>query len=170
MFQSSRSWITLLQIPLAIHLVENYRITEHELLTRVVNEQMLRTQVAALQPYLADGGRVLSADYNSMARLRGYMEVEGVIYNLLVRARVVNPEPLRRDIAAEAFATVVLYDDVVHPENLDLEVPNFPPAQIEEIRKHYRVMAHIPGPYLDGVFVYKPVYKPAPNAVARGIE
>jgi 4-amino-4-deoxy-L-arabinose transferase-like glycosyltransferase len=165
-FSGSRSWITLLQLALAIHVVENFRISENVLLTRVGVEQMLRTQVTALSPYLADGGRLLSTDYNSMARLRGYMEVEPLIYNLLVRARVVNPEPLRRDLQAEAFSTIFLYEDVVHPENLDPEVSTFPAAQLEEIRKHYRLIARVPGPYLDGIFVYKPVFKP----VARGAE
>jgi hypothetical protein len=94
------------------------------------------------------------------------MEVEPLIYNLLVRARVVDPEPLRVDLQAEAFSTIFLYEDVVHPENLDPEVSTFPAAQLEEIRKHYRLVGRVPGPYLDGIFVYKPVFKP----LARGAE
>lgn len=160
-FQGSKKWITLLQLPLAVYLVQNFRITEHVLLTRVVNEQLFRAQFTALRPYAADGGRLLSTDFDSMTRLRGYMDVEPLIYHLLVRAGKIDPEPLRRDIAAQAFSTIFLYEDVNHPDNFDLEVSTFPPAQILEIKDHYRLVAHVPGPYLNGVFVYKPVGKSA---------
>jgi hypothetical protein len=155
-FRSSKSWITLLVITIAVHLVLNFRITKHVLLTRAVNEQLFREQVTALKPYVDDGGRLLSADYNSTERLRGEIEVEPLIYHLLVRAGAVDPEPLRRDLAAEAFSTVVLYDDFNHFDpDRDIEISRFPPAQMEAIRTHYKLVAHIPGPYVDGLFVYK---------------
>ena len=156
-FRGSKSWITLLVIPVAVHLVLNIRITKHVVLTRVVQEQVFREQVAALKPFLADGARLLSADYNSTERLRGELEVEPLIYHLLVRGGAVDPEPLRRDIAAEAFSTVVLYDDFDHPDpGRDIEISRLPRSQMEEIHRHYKLVAHIPGPYVDGLFVYKP--------------
>jgi hypothetical protein len=157
-FRSSRSWITLLQLPLAIHVVQNFRIMEHVLVTRIVTEQMLSTQVAALRPYSDQGGRLLSSDFNSMARLRGYMEVEPFIYSQLVKSGRVDPEPVRRDIAAEKFATIFLFEDVAHHEHdPDPEVTTFTDRQIREIKQHYRVVAHVAGPYQDGIYVYQPI-------------
>jgi len=156
-FRASKSWITLLQIPLAIHLILNFRITKYLFLTRVANEEVFRAQVEALRSYASDGGRLLSTDFNSLARLRDRLEVEPLVYKILVRAGVVDPEPLRRDLAAEAFSPVFLYEDVnSRAGELDLELSTLPNQQLEEVRRHYRMVAHIPGPYLNGVYVYKP--------------
>jgi len=157
LFRGSKTWITLLQIPLVMHVVLNYRITAPSLLGAISKEQQFRSQVAALGPHLADGGRVISTDLNSMVRLRGRIEVEPLIYKLLVASGVVDPEPMRRDIAARAFSTIILFEDVNHREfEMHTEIPTLPAAQIQEVRKHYRLVDHIPGPYLNGVYVYKP--------------
>ena len=153
----SKSWVTLLQIPLAIHFVVNVRIIEPFLIARIAKEQAFRQQVAAERTYLADGGRLLSADYNGAAHLRGRMEVETLIYTLLVRAGRIDPEPVRRDIAAKDFSTILLFQDVNRPFDTDLELLALTGAQLDEVRKHYRIVAHLPGPYLGGVYVYKPV-------------
>ncbi len=126
-------------------------------MTRIVTEQMLSTQVAALRPYSDQGGRLLSSDFNSMARLRGYMEVEPCIDSQLVKSKRVDPEPVRADIAAEKFATIFLFEDVAHHEHdPDPEVTTFTDSQILEIKQHYRVVAHVAGPYQDGIYVYQP--------------
>jgi hypothetical protein len=83
--------------------------------------------------------------------------VEPLIYKLLVAGGAVDPEPVRRDLAASAFSTVLLFEDVHQEPDKNLEIPTLPAAQIEEIRKHYRLVDHLPGPYLAGVYVYKPV-------------
>jgi hypothetical protein len=160
-FRGSKSWVTLLQIPLAIHLVLNYRMIEPSLLGRFVNEQLFRRQLAVERQY-DDGGRWLSADINGAAHLRGHLEVEPLIYTLLVRAGRIDPEPLRRDIARQAFSTIVLYRDVSEPFDSDPELLSFSDAQLDEIRRHYQIVAHIPGPYLNGVYVYKPRRGDAP--------
>jgi len=69
---------------------------------------------------------------------------------------------LRRDIAQQAFSTIVLYQDVNGSFDPDLELLSFTDAQLDEIRRHYRIAAHIPGPYLNGVYVYKPLPGGAP--------
>ena len=121
-------------------------------------EQQSRAEVAEIQSTLADGGRVLSADYNAVVRLRGRLDVEMAFYNLLVSAGAVDPEPVRSDIAASAFSTIILMEDVRTPHPpLDVEISTLPAAQLEEIRKHYRLVKRIPGPVLDGVYVYKPL-------------
>jgi hypothetical protein len=156
-FRGSKTWITLLQIPLVMHVVLNYRIAGPVLLGAISKEQQFRSQVAALGPHLADGGRVISTDHNIMIRLRGGLEVEPLIYKLLVASGVVDPEPVRRDIAARVFSTIILFEDVNrHEFEMHTEIPTLPPIQIEEVRKHYRLVDHIPGPYLNGVYVYKP--------------
>ncbi len=159
LMRNSKSWVTLLQLPLAIHLVLNFRIVEPFLVTRFMHERQFRQQVAAERPYFADGGRVLSADINGVTHLRGYLEVEPLIYTLLVRGGRIDPQPVLRDIAAETFSTIVLYRDVNRPFSADLELLAFTDAQLDQVRKHYQLVAHIPGPYLSGVFVYKPAHR-----------
>lgn len=155
-FAGNKRWITLLQIPLAIHLVLNFRMTKNVLLSRIAVEQEFRGELAALRPYV-DGGRLLSTDYNASIRLRGGLEVEPMIYNMLVGSGMVDPEPLRRDLAAEKFSTILLFEDLDHPDTArDPETSTFQPAQLAEIRRHYRLAGRVEGPYASGVFVYKP--------------
>ncbi len=155
LFSGRRTWITLLQLPLAIHMVLNFRITIPFLVSRIVKEQMFRSQVAALQPLVPVSGRVLSTDLNAMVRLRGRLDVEPVIYALLVQAGRIDPQPLERDLAAGAIPTVVLYWDLSKPFRSDPKNPGLPEAQLAEVHKRYRMVRHIPGPYLDGVYVYQ---------------
>ena len=156
-FGGSKSWVTLLQIPLALHMVLNFRLTGQTLLTRIVVEQQLRQQIAALRPYAADGGRLLSMDYNSMARLRGSIEIESFFYTVLVRSGVIDPEPVRRDIASASFSTIFLHYDVNDSERAH-DSAALPLVQTQEIQRRYKLVTHIPGPYFDGVYVYKPNY------------
>lgn len=153
-FKSSKTWITLLQLPLAVHLILNVRITRSVLVNRIIKEQQFRQQVAALRPFLAAPGRVLSADINALVQMQRRIEVEPLIYGLLVSAGRIDPEPLRRDLAAGAFSTLVLYEDLARPLEPDLEIPTLPAAQRAEIQKHYSLVRHIPGPYLGGIYVY----------------
>jgi hypothetical protein len=153
----SKAWVTLLQAPLLIHLILNLQIEAHILSGRISKEKQLRNQIVVLRPYLAGGGNVISTDLNSMARLRGRLDVEPLIYKLLVAGGAVDPEPVRRDMEAGAFSTVLLFEDVHQRQAPDPEIPTLPASQIEEIRKHYRLVDHLPGPYLAGAYVYKPV-------------
>jgi hypothetical protein len=155
LFSGQRTWITLLQLPLAIHMVLNFRITVPFLVGRIVKEQMFRSQVEALKPLVPVSGRVLSTDLNAMVRLRGRLDVEPVIYALLVQAGRIDPGPVRRDLAAGAIPTVILYWDLSKPFVSDPKNPGLPDSQLVEVQKRYRMVRHIPGPYLDGVFVYQ---------------
>lgn len=156
-FVRSKTSITLLQLPLGVFLVVNYCTTGSVLLMRYVSEQQTRTEVAALQSSLADGGRVLSADYNASVRLRGRLDVEMAFYHLLVDAGLVDPKPLQRDLAASAFSTVLLLEDVRnHEAPLDIEISSLPATQLDEIRTRYTMVKHVSGPALNGVYVYKP--------------
>jgi hypothetical protein len=125
---------------------------------RLANEKLLRAELGQLQPYVQrSGGLVLSTDLNAIVRLRQRMDVEPLIYNLLVSAQVIDPEPVRRDLARGAFSAVILSEDVFQPPQFsDAEIGTLPPAQLEEVRRHYRLVQHIPGPFLSGVYVYQP--------------
>ncbi len=155
-FRGSKTWITLLQLPLAVHIILNVRMTRNLLADRIVREQQFRRQVAALRPYLADGGRVLSTESNALLRVGVRMEVEPLIYGILARAGRVDPEPLRRDIAAHAFSTIILFEDLTRPREANPEIASLLPAQRVEIQNNYHPVQHIPGPYLNGIYVYKP--------------
>jgi hypothetical protein len=160
-FRQSKSWITLLLIPLALHMAIGYRVSANTLLARLVNEKLFRAEIQQLTPYVQpSGGLVLSTDFNAMVRLRQRMDVEPLIYNLLVSVRVIDPEPVRRDLERGAFATVILSEDVFQPSQFnEAEIGTLPPSQIEEVRRHYRLVQHIPGPFLDGVYVYQPALR-----------
>ena len=167
LFRGSKSWVTLLLIPVALHLMLNFRITGPLLIGRFVKERRFRQEVAALRPYLAGNGRAIATDMNAMAHLRGRLEVEPLIYTLLVDAGRIDPSRVRGDIAAGAFSTIVLYQDLSRPFDPDPELRSLPEEQLNEIRKHYQLVQHIPGPYLDGVFVYKPVRGALPSLEAK---
>lgn len=153
----ARTWVTLLQLPLGLFLVVNYRISGPAILARYAGEQQTRAEMAAIRGSLADGGPVLSADYNAVIRLRGRLDCEMAFYNLLVSVGAVDPEPLRREIAAGTFSTIVLLEDVRTPHPpLDIEISSLPASQLAEIRKHYALVKRIPSPVLDGIYVYKP--------------
>jgi hypothetical protein len=158
-FRRSKSWITLLLIPLALHMAVGYRVSANALMARLVNEKLLRAEIEQLKAYVQpSGGLVLATDFNAMVRLRQRMDVEPLIYNLLVAVHVIDPEPVRRDLARGAFSTVILSEDVFQAQQFSgAEIGTLPPSQLEEVRRHYRLVRHVPGPFLDGVFVYQPV-------------
>jgi hypothetical protein len=154
-FANRRSWITLLQLPLAVFLVVNCRITLQDVIVRFGSEQLARREISKVRPWLSDGGRVLSADYNALVRLRGRMDVEMLIYKLLVDAGVVDPEPVRRDISSRNFSTIILMEDVNHIDSAaSVEISTLPATQIQEVRRHYKLVDQIAVP---GIFVYKPL-------------
>ena len=160
-FERSKSWITLVLIPLALHMAIGYRVSANVLLARLVNEKLFRAEIEQLKPYIQpSGGLVLSTDFNAMVRLRQRMDVEPLIYNLLVSVHVIDPEPVRSDLASGAFSTVILSEDVFQPQQFgDAEIGTLPRIQLDEVRKHYRLAQHVPGPFLDGVYVYQPVVR-----------
>jgi hypothetical protein len=65
-------------------------------------------------------------------------------------------------LAAGKFGVVVLYRDLFSGEGPepDLEVPSLPESHLEEVRRHYRLWRHIPGPLLNGAYVYLPLDLP----------
>lgn len=157
-FERSKNWITLLLIPLALHMAIGYRVSANALLARLMNEKLQRAKIDQLRPYVRpSGGLVLATDYGAMVRLRQRIDVEPLIYNLLVSNHVIDPEPVRRDLARGAFSTVILAEDVFQPKQVnDAEFGTLPGSQLDEIRKHYRLAQRIPGPFLDA-YVYQPV-------------
>ena len=159
-FTQSKSWVTLLLLPAAVHLAVGYRSTVNTVLFRVFLEKAHRAQIEALRPFVEPaGGRVLSSDYNSMVRLRQRMDIEPLIYTLLVSAGVVDPEPVRRDLERGAFSTVVIGRNLFDGTDegpADLELGSLPAGQLEAIRHHYRLAARIDTPGFDGGYVYKP--------------
>jgi hypothetical protein len=157
-FSRSKSWTTLLLLPVAVHVAVGLRVAANTVIGRVVSEKLTQSQVAELRPLVAPtGGLVLSTDYNAMVRLRGRMDVEPLIYQLLVGAKLIDPEPIRRDLARGAFSTVILSQNVFAGQRFDdPEIATLVTDQLAEVRKHYRLVKHIAGPFLDGIYVYKP--------------
>jgi hypothetical protein len=153
--RQSRSLLTLLVLPIGLYGVQNLRIASFALIERVARDDLFSRQTAELRPYL-DGGRVLSADMNALLKTSRRIEVEPLIYRLLVEAGRIDGEPLRRDLAASAFDTVLLYDEVRRAPDPDPEIPRLPAAAAGAIRARYALAKHVPGPYGSGVYVYQP--------------
>jgi len=156
----TRSWVTLLQIPLAFHMVLNLAVTGKTVLERAVMQTAQRENIAALRPYLGkERGLVLVAHYDAMLQTRGRIDVETLIYSLLVEAGRIDPNPVLRDLEARRFQTVVLHENVFteapaldNPERIVL-----PKAHLDAVRKNYRLVKHVEGPFLNGEFVYEPI-------------
>lgn len=163
MFRSDRTAVTLLHIPLLFHVGLNLCITGRVVLSRIVTEHVRRDEYAMLRPYFEQTrGRILSVEVDPLLHAVGRIEVEPLIYTLLVQAGRVNPEPVRRDLAEGAFGLVVLYEDVFTPRAgpYNPELPSLPAVQLEEVRKNYRLIAHVPGALLDGSYIYRPIESP----------
>ncbi len=155
-----KNWVTLVQIPVALHLVLNLVVTGKSLVERALIEPFKRADIAALQPYLApERGLVLAAHYDAMLQTRGRIDVETLIYSLLVDAGRINPEPVLGDIEARKFQTVVLYHNVfAGPPAWDSpELTALPKVHLEAVRKNYRLVKHVEGPFLDGEYIYEPL-------------
>lgn len=157
-FHNSKSWITLMQLPVAVFLLLNYRIAVPDTIGRYWKENMFRAEMAAVEPYLRNSsGRIFSTDLDPVVRFRGRLDIEPLIYGLLVSAGRIDPEPVKRDLANADFPLVILYEDIDHPiEDASLEIARLQPMHLAEVRRHYRLVDHIPGPYLGGIYVYQP--------------
>jgi hypothetical protein len=165
-FRNSKSWVTLLQVPLGVFLLVNYRMVVPETITRSLRENFFRTEMAAVEPYIRNAsGRVFSTEPDPLLRLRGELDIEPLIYGLLVRAGRIDPEPLRRDLSNAALPLVILHDDIFHgTPDPNLEIGGLQPVHLAEVRQHYRLVNHIPGPYLGGIYVYQPIAARTPQA------
>jgi hypothetical protein len=160
LFRGSKAWVTLLLLPVAVHAAVGDRVAVNIAIARWGIEDLFRAEIRDLRPYVdPTEGRVISTDFNAMVRLRGRIEVEPLPHGWLVNAHLVNPEPVRKDLAAGAFSTVILGSNIFESmePSANLELGSLPLVELEEIRKHYRVVAHIKGPYLDGLYVYRPI-------------
>jgi hypothetical protein len=156
-------WVTLLEIPLLLHLALNVSLTAKAVLERGWLQDLRRQEAAALRPYLGRArGPVLSVQIDPLLQNGLRMEVEPLIYTLLVDAGVVDPEPLRRDLANGRFALVLLYENLfvaAAPANSrrNPEVPSLPESHLREIRQNYRLVGHVAGPLLGGDYLYEPI-------------
>jgi hypothetical protein len=161
-FSASKSWITLLLLPLALYGVQNLRIAGAGLAQRIGREQMFRAQLRELDPYLRGTGPILSTDSNAMMHSARRMEVEPLIYRLLAEAGRVDGERVLGDLKEGKFRTVLLYEDLATKADPDPEFPRLTATQMDAIRRRYRLVKHAPGPYLTGLYVYEPMTERVP--------
>jgi hypothetical protein len=151
---------TLLEIVPLVQIALSFAFCGQVAYDRWGRELLQREETAQLAPYLGrTHSRALAVQTDPLLQLRGRIEVEPLIYTLLVDSGLVNPEPVRRDLANGKFALVVLFEDVFDPHRapLDREIPSLPKSHLKEMREHYRLVRHIPGPYLNGDYVYEPI-------------
>lgn len=144
-FQQSKSWITLLLLPLGIYVVQNLRLDYRAVLSQaVIGCRMLAAQTAALRPYLSGGGRVLSADIDALLQAHRSIEVEPLGSRLLVEAGRVDSSPLSVDLQAARFSHILLYEDLAGAADYDPETPRLTLEQSELIRRRYQLVRRIP--------------------------
>jgi hypothetical protein len=107
---------------------------------------------------------VISVQIDPLLQMGRPIDVEPLIYTLLVEVGRTDPEPVRRDLADRKIAVVVLYEDLFSKDTTlgDQEVPTLPAPLLEEVRKHYRLAQHVPGPLQNGTYVYLPADEPRP--------
>jgi hypothetical protein len=156
LFTARRTWVTLLQLPLLLHVALNVTLTARMVAERALLEPFKRSETEALQRYVEKSGPILSVQYDSLVYYRGRMDVEPYIYSLLVQAGITDPAPLLGDILNRRLPAVILSEDIfeAHAPVEDLESLHLPAVDIEALRQKYFIAARIPGPY--GVYVYEP--------------
>ena len=152
----SRQWVTLLVLPLGLYVVQNLRVGTSGLAQRVGRELSFRAQIEELSPYLSGTGKVLSTDSNALVHAKRRFEVEPLIYRLLVEAGRVDAGPVLRDLENAKFQAVLLYENLAESRDNDPEFPRLTSGQSDAIRQRYRLVKHLPGPYLGGLYVYQP--------------
>ncbi|BDC52824.1 hypothetical protein F183_A51390 [Bryobacterales bacterium F-183] len=156
-FRGSKAWITLLQLPLLIHVVNNVRIMIPFFQSRVVQEFEMEDYARRLKPYYESGDRpVIAMDFNSLVNSRGKLDVEPLIYTILVNAGRIDPEPMRKDIASGSIPVIMLHQDISKPDLTDPEIPSLPTPLLNAMRSRYEYSGFVPGPYFGGVYVYRP--------------
>ncbi len=160
-FANRRNAITLLQIPLALHIALNLTLTARNAAERVVFESAKTAEIESLRPYMASPHRrVLGGSYDATLQLRGRIEVETLIYTLLVEAGRIDPGPVQRDLESGRFDTVILPFDISGgqtPTWLNAELTPLPKAQLEAVRTRYRLVKHLDGAFLNGNYIYEPI-------------
>ena len=156
LFTARRTWVTLLQMPLLLHVALNVLLTVRVLAERAILEPFKAQETAVLKPYVERPGRVLSVQYDSLVHYRGRVEVEPLIYSLLVHAGLTDPAPLLRDLETRQFAAVILADNVFTSSTapVDLEHGTLTTAQLAAVRANYKLVRQVDGP--TGVYVYEP--------------
>ena len=168
--KGDRGWIPLLQLPLVLYLVVNLGASANLLLGRLGAEMVRRAEYAALRPYLeASQGAVLSVQLDPLIQAGRRIEVEPLIYTLLVEAGRIQRERVQQDLETERFGLVILYEDIfaVPGQPRGPELPSLPESQLEQLRRHYRLVRHIPGPFVNGDYVYLPGAAEASLALSR---
>lgn len=158
LFAGDKSWVTLLQIPLLFHVVLNGAVTGKVALQRVGRDLARQDQFASLAPLLDPSSRLLSVEIDPVLQTGRLIEVEPLIYTLLVDAEMSDPKPVLDDLRQGRFDRVVLYENVFDKDRPDLgpEAPSLPPAHLLAIAEEYVLLQHVPGPLMNGVYVYAP--------------
>lgn len=158
LFAEDRSWVTLLQAPLLLHIIFNCAVTGKTSLERVGREIARQAQYAQLAPYVAGPGRMVSVDTDFLMASGHAMEIEPFIYHRLVDAGIVGAQPVLEDLAAGRFSNILLYEDLgaANRPHLPLGAPSLPDQHLEIIRRRYEKILHAPGPLLGGVYLYQP--------------
>jgi hypothetical protein len=156
LFTARRTWVTILQLPLLVYLAVNFLLTARVIAERAVFEPLKREETVALRPHVERPGRLLSVHYDSLVHGRGRIEVEPLIYRLLVEAGLTDPTPVLRDLESRQFSRVILAQDLfsASPPAENPEVGRLPKVQEEAIRKCYRLVKHLDGP--NNVYIYEP--------------
>lgn len=168
LFAGDRGWVTLLQLPLLLHLGLNCAVSGKNALQRFAREQDRRQEYAKLKPYFENRAeRVLSVQFDPLVQTRRRIEVQPFTYTLLVNAGLIEPQRVLQDLRATDFQRVLLYQNVFEDDldALNPEIPRLPKEQLEEIRNNYVLADHVPGPLAGGVYVYE--RKPGVQAELR---
>lgn len=165
------SWVTLLQIPLLLQIVLNIGLTFKMAVVRVGHERQFRTESAILKQVLASRpGPLLTWQYDIAVQSGRPLELDVWFYTLLVNAGRIDPGQVLADLAQRRFRTVILGMDVFDSNGSrwrNGETLFLPDADLDQIRKHYRLVVHVPGPYLVGDYVYEPLDLRQTTEIAR---
>lgn len=160
LFRQSRVWVTLLNIPLLLHVVLNLVLTVNVLASRIILEPQKAAESGALRPYLH--ASVLTSQFNALAvagqRIDAHPLMYDLLYSMLVNDGRIDVQPLLQDLRLHRFQAIILTQDILKPPLASSrdETVSFPPAVLAEMRANYTLVAHVQDPFFEGDYVYAP--------------
>jgi hypothetical protein len=190
LFRGDPGPVTLLQLPLLLYVVVNLGIATKTIVVRIADQPIRRQELAALRPYLESArGPVISVADDPLLQTIGKVEIEAELDGApkfkasqpdnellsgaasLTKRGLSNPEPIRRDLENGAIPVVILYQDIFNERPVSKAtseargghrfLPTLPKEHLDAIRKRYRLVRHVPGPFAEGDFIYKPIEQAA---------
>ncbi|MDQ2950392.1 MAG: glycosyltransferase family 39 protein [Acidobacteriota bacterium] len=159
LFAGSTATAVVLLFPLLLNGCVNLLVGGINISGRISTELLQRVREPQIAPFVKSvEGRILSVEFDPLMKFSGRIDVEPLIYVLLVKAGRIDPAPVLEDLEARRFSALILFRNVfAAPARWEGdETLCLTDTQMDAVRRNYRLVKHVKGPYLDGDYIYEP--------------